>query len=140
MVGSWSQSQHNISIPQLASETSLIEYLDDSKNFDRFAQYQNSKLSINAVIKHLATIIPADQVLMNVCCPGIVETNLSRDYPLWLSFIMFFWRMVLARTAEVGARALIYAIRVAGVETHGQFLSHNEVAVYVSYFRVVDVG
>ncbi|KAF7589784.1 hypothetical protein BBP40_003846 [Aspergillus hancockii] len=118
--------------PVLSTGASVIDYLDDPSNFDRYKQYPNCKVLLNAFVKHLASIVPRDKVIMNITCPGVVDTNFFRDFPVLLSVPMFFWRKSLARGVEEGGRALIYAIRVVGKESHGQFLSHNEVVSEVS--------
>jgi NAD(P)-dependent dehydrogenase (short-subunit alcohol dehydrogenase family) len=133
IVGSYSQKRHTLE-PVLSAGASVIDYLDGPSNFDKYKQYPNTKVLVNAFIKHLATIVPTDEVIMNVLCPGVVDTNIFRNFPVLLSVFMFIWRKTFARSVEEGGRASVYAMRVAGKESHGQFLSHNEITRYVLHY------
>lgn len=94
-------------------------------------QYPSSKLVVNAFSQHLASIIPAEQVIINSVCPGMVATGFDRQMPVWVRGIMFVVRKVVARPVEEGARTLVHAAGVVGPESHGKFLSHNSFAEYV---------
>lgn len=89
----------------------------------------DSKLLVNVFIRHLATIVSSDEIVVNNVCPGMVQTGLDRTMPRWIRTIMFFVRKVMARPVDEGARTLIYASAVMGAETHGKFIQNNLVDV-----------
>ncbi|KAL5366028.1 hypothetical protein BJX96DRAFT_169583 [Aspergillus floccosus] len=138
MVGSYSHANNSLADHQLPDGASVVEHFDNPANFVKFKQYMSSKLVLHAFVQHLATLVPANEVIVNAPCPGIVATTLMKDFPLWLRAIMFVWHKTLGRSVEQGARALIYASRVAGEETHGKYLSNNEVASAASVLRGKD--
>ncbi|GES62793.1 putative carbonyl reductase [Aspergillus terreus] len=128
MVGSYSHADNTLADHPLPDGVSVVEHFDNPANYVKFKQYMNSKLVVHAFVQHLATLVPANEVIVNAPCPGVVATTLMKDFPLWLRAIIFVWHKTLGRSVEQGARALIYATRVAAEETHGKYLSNNEVA------------
>lgn len=114
--------------PIPASET-ILGHFDDQKVYSGLTRYSDTKLVLNAYVQRLATLIPASEVIVNNFCPGLVATNIDKSMPIWLKPIMFVYRKFAARDVAEGARTLIYASAVAGPETHGKFLNHNEVAM-----------
>lgn len=130
MVGSYSHANNSLADHPLPDGVSVVEHFDNPANYVKFKQYMNSKLVMHAFVQHLATLVPANEVIVNAPCPGVVATTLMKGFPLWLRAIIFVWHKTMGRSVEQGARALIYATRVAGEETHGKYLSNNEVARY----------
>ncbi|KAG2418703.1 hypothetical protein HFD88_001804 [Aspergillus terreus] len=128
MVGSYSHANNSLADHPLPDGVSVVEHFDNPANYVKFKQYMNSKLVMHAFVQHLATLLPANEVIVNAPCPGVVATTLMKGFPLWLRAIIFVWHKTMGRSVEQGARALIYATRVAGEETHGKYLSNNEVA------------
>ncbi|KAL4892985.1 hypothetical protein BDV59DRAFT_202337 [Aspergillus ambiguus] len=138
MVGSYSHENNSLVNSPIPDGVSIVEFFDDPANYVKYKQYMNSKLVLHAFIQHLATVIPSTEVIVNAPCPGVVATTLMKDYPLWLRTFMFLWHKTLARSVEEGARALIYAARVAGEETHGKYISNNKVASGASVLQGKD--
>ncbi len=62
-------------------------------------------------------------MIINFLNPGLCHSELARDsgWGLW------FMKLLLARTTEVGSRTLVHAA-TAGEETHGQYLDDCKVA------------
>ncbi|KAK5655120.1 hypothetical protein OQA88_6019 [Cercophora sp. LCS_1] len=102
----------------------VLRHLD--QNFDRFRRYGDSKLAVSAYVRRLARVAPSEVVVNNLC-PGMVQTPFDRDMPFVLRTIMGVVRKAWGRTVEEGARTLIYASAVAGADTNGKYLQHNEV-------------
>lgn len=132
IVGSYSHENNTLVDAPVPDNVSIVDHLDDPANYVPLKQYMNSKLFVLAFVQHLATIVPATEVVVNVPCPGVVATGIMKDCPLWLRAFMFVWYRTLGRSVEEGARALVYAVGVAGEESHGRFLKDNRVARYVS--------
>lgn len=131
MVGSYSQASHSLSERPIPDGASIVDHLDNPDIHIRFRQYQNSKLIMNAFVQHLATLVPATDVIANVVCPGVLDTNFFDDFPLWLRAIMFVWRKTLARSAQDGSDSLVYAMRGAESDSHGKFLSEGQITWFV---------
>ena len=63
-------------------------------------------------------------VIINYVDPGLCHTEITRDGPLILHIVKFFF----ARTSEVGSRTLVNAVE-SGTESHGQYMSNSLVTV-----------
>jgi NAD(P)-dependent dehydrogenase (short-subunit alcohol dehydrogenase family) len=110
--------------PILPAET-VISHFDDREKYDGMSRYPDSKLLVNAFVRHLATVVSSDEIVANTLCPGMVQTRFDRTLPSPLRAVMFLVRKVMARTVDEGARTLIFASAVAGPETHGKFMQNN---------------
>jgi retinol dehydrogenase-12 len=60
-------------------------------------------------------------VILNTLTPGFCHSNLTREIPFPLSWIVKCTKAIFARTTEVGSRTLV-AASVAGEESHGQYM------------------
>ena len=80
-------------------------------------------------VRHLAPLIPTSHtgVVVNVVCPGLCKTSLSRNAPTAFREHLAAQHAKYGRTAEDGSRTLLYAA-VAGKESHGCFLDSCEIA------------
>lgn len=94
--------------------------LRNEKKADMVKRYSTSKLLAVYIVREMAARRPADTypVTINMVDPGLCWSELNREPDLGTSIL----KILLARTAEVGARALLGAAE-AGEETHGIFLS-----------------
>lgn len=127
IVGSATQTMHTLGKKPLDATETVYGHFDDQRKYSGLTRYSDSKLTINAFCRELATRVPASEVIVNNPCPGLVATGFDKQLPGWLKPIMYIYRKTSARPVEQGGRALIYASYVAGSETHGKFLQHNEV-------------
>ncbi|CRG91994.1 WW domain-containing oxidoreductase [Talaromyces islandicus] len=124
-VGSEMQKMNSFSsVPAVANEN-ILEHLDDRNLYQPLKRYGDSKLIVNAFVRHLATLVPDTEVIINNLCPGLVATDLDNDSPLLIRGVMYIFRKIAARTVEEGSRTVIYASVVCGQETHGKFLTSN---------------
>lgn len=80
-------------------------------------------------VRHLATLIPVSHtgVVVNLVCPGMCKTNLSRNAPPAFRENLAKRHAQSGRTAEDGSRTLLHGA-VAGKESHGCFLDSCEIA------------
>ncbi|RDW60301.1 hypothetical protein BP5796_11907 [Coleophoma crateriformis] len=91
--------------------------------------YPLSKLLEIMTIRHLASLMPVSRtgVVMNLVCPGICKTELSRNAPPAFRENLAIQHEKIGRTAEDGSRTLLYGA-VAGKESHGCFLDSCKIA------------
>ena len=79
-------------------------------------------------MRHLAReLLPVDKtgVVINLVCPGLCVTSLSRNAPADFVARLKQLQEVMGRTAEDGSRTLLHGV-VAGVESHGKLLHSCE--------------
>jgi NAD(P)-dependent dehydrogenase (short-subunit alcohol dehydrogenase family) len=112
------------SVPISANEN-ILQHLDDRKFYQGLKRYGDSKLIVTAFVRHMATLVPDTEVIINNLCPGLVATDFDKDTPWLIRGFMYVFRKLAARTVEEGSRTLIYASVVCGRETHGKFLANN---------------
>jgi NAD(P)-dependent dehydrogenase (short-subunit alcohol dehydrogenase family) len=124
-VGSEMQKIHSFSSVPLSADENVLEHLDDKKLYKWQNRYGDSKLVVNAFVRHLATLVPDTDVIINNHCPGLVATEFDRHAPAYIRGVMYVYRKFAARTVEEGSRTIIYASVVSGGETHGKFLASN---------------
>ncbi|KAL1857058.1 hypothetical protein Daus18300_010506 [Diaporthe australafricana] len=101
--------------------------LDDPKAFAGFRQYSGSKLLIMMFVYQLKRNFSPDEILINVCNPGLVgDTGLGasgQPRSVVTRFFAWLFHTLFARTAEAGASNYIYAQAVVGPRSHGSFVS-----------------
>lgn len=68
---------------------------------------------------------PSRAILINIVCPGTVDTTADNDLPFWLRIPLNLHRRLRGRTVQEGARALVYAAVCAGKESMGGFIADN---------------
>jgi len=80
-------------------------------------------------VRHLATQLPVSKtgVVMNLVCPGLCKTSLSRNAPPAFKEALEKKKEMYGRTAEDGSRTLLHGV-VAGKESHGCFLDSCKIA------------
>lgn len=90
-----------------------------------------SKLLQQFFITELAKLVPTSVALINSCSPGSVyDTEFNREFET--SAISKRILKFMGNSSPVGARMITDAAVNHGEETHGQFLSFQEVVGYVS--------
>lgn len=105
-----------------------MAHLDAPQNFNGVYRYHDSKLGVALCTRELAARVPSTEVVVNNFCPGWVTTALGRDLPVYYRpFVWMARKMNGARHVEEGARIYVYATTVLGGESHGRFMSNNEI-------------
>ncbi len=130
-VGSVGMSMHTLKKQPLGEKESVAQRFDDKTKYASFQRYSDSKLMVAAFAEELAEHVPANKVIINYLCPGMVSTGFDAHLPFWLKSIMALVRWSRARNVDEGARTYIHATSVKGAETHGKFVRNNELAEYV---------
>jgi NAD(P)-dependent dehydrogenase (short-subunit alcohol dehydrogenase family) len=125
-----SQAQHYNSIDKSLSQadSKILSYFDDQAQYRSMLRYNDSKVLVSMFIEQLAERIDPKMVVINNLCPGFVQTDIDKNMPLYMKLPLTLLRSIFARTAEEGARTLIFAGEVAGPDTHGKFLADNKMA------------
>ncbi|QIX00007.1 hypothetical protein AMS68_005524 [Peltaster fructicola] len=105
-----------------------LKSLDDKNIADMSARYPLSKLLQVLVARQLAQLLPVERtgVVINYLNPGLCKTALSKKSSMKTQIILGIMKALVARTAEVGCRNLLYAV-VAGEKSHGRYISNCEV-------------
>ncbi|KAK9320309.1 hypothetical protein V1517DRAFT_354593 [Lipomyces orientalis] len=102
--------------------SNTFEALDDEKNARMEVRYPTSKLLEVLVVREIAPRLADSGVILNMLNPGLCHSELAREegWGLW------FMKLVLARTTEVGSRTLVAAATV-GDESHGAYMTDGKV-------------
>ncbi|KAF7924189.1 uncharacterized protein EAE97_010801 [Botrytis byssoidea] len=102
--------------------------------------YPLSKLLEIMAIRHLTGLLPLQQtgVVINLVCPGLCKTDLSRSVPPRLRERIAKQKEQYGRTAEDGSRTLLYGA-VVGEDSHGCLLESCTIAENVIPSWVTDL-
>ena len=135
-VGSVGMAFHSLQKKPLLESETVTQRFDDKSKYVAFNRYPDSKLMVAALTQELASHVSADKVLVNNLCPGMVVTDLDKYLGFALKASTTLVRKIRGRSVETGARTYVYATAVAGKESHGAFISSNQITEYVHVSRV----
>lgn len=121
-VGSRAFEKTSLQKTPLQPGESILEHMDKEEYFSPFQRYGDSKLLCLLFLYSLAPRLDPKKVVINMVCPGMVNTNMSDVLPIYLRAVVNVVKAVRARSAEVGAWIILNAALVAGPESHGKFL------------------
>lgn len=127
-VGSFVQNDHSLKKSPLKPNESILGRFDDEKRFSALSQYSDSKLLTTMFVQELAKHIDSNEVIFNEVSPGPVATNFGANYPIYLKLMFMVLLSTKARSLSEGVKTYLYAIGVAGKESHGKYLSDNHIA------------
>jgi len=119
------RSIHTFGSKPIPQSATIIGHLNDKEKHNGFVRYNESKLLISLWVHQLSQHVESSKVLVNDVCPGLVNTNFDKDTPLIARVIMKPVRTFIARSAEEGARGVVFATILAGNESHGRFITDN---------------
>lgn len=125
-VGSFVQFDHSLDKKPIQDVGQVLRHFDDEKNFVSMGRYSDSKLLGTMFIEQLARYVDPAKVIVNDVSPGMVRTGFG-DYPIWLRGMFTVLFGLKARSVDEGAKTYLYALGVAGKESHGQYLSDNQI-------------
>ena len=113
--------------------SSIFEHFDDEKKFSGdprsgVPRYGDTKLLCTMFVYELVKRVSSKEVIINIMCPGLVNTTFSDVLPIYLRVPWNVWKKIRARTVEEGSRFIVHSIAVAGRETHGQFLADKVIS------------
>ncbi|KAJ5232135.1 hypothetical protein N7468_005091 [Penicillium chermesinum] len=121
------------------SDDSVFARFDDEKRFSRFS-YANSKLLCAMFMYTLAPRLDPTKIVLNMFCPGMVNTNMSDYLPLPLRVVFEGVKYLMGRPIEDGGNIYINAAVVAGPETHGKYLYDKDIQPEPSTYIKSTVG
>ncbi|KAK0642626.1 Short chain dehydrogenase sol3 [Lasiodiplodia hormozganensis] len=105
----------------------ILPQLDDPARFSGFQQYRDSKMLLMMFISRLAEQANSDDVLINVCNPGLTAgTELQRDNKntgFATRLVIPPFVKIVGRSVEAGASIYVHALVAEGRESHGSFVS-----------------
>ncbi|EED18014.1 short-chain dehydrogenase/reductase family protein, putative [Talaromyces stipitatus ATCC 10500] len=111
----------------------VLEHMDKKEFFAPFQRYGDSKLLCLLFMCSLARQIDPKKVIINMLCPGMVNTNMSDVLPVYLRAVINVVKAIRARPVEVGVWIILNAALVAGPDSHGKFLIDKDIASESQY-------
>ncbi|KAI0148092.1 NAD(P)-binding protein [Hypoxylon sp. NC0597] len=129
-------------LPTTNGHKSLLAALDDPKGFVNYSdkQYNLSKVLAQMFAYKLIDYVAADDVIVNLVCPGFVKgTELSREVNILVKPIMAAFAGIAARSLSDGASTYLDAALVKGKESHGSFIMSWKISPY-NYFLYTPEG
>jgi len=125
-VGSFVQFDHTLDKKPLQVDEQVLKHFDDVKSFDSMGRYSDSKLLVTMFVEQLASYVDPEKVIVNEVSPGMVMTTFG-EYPVWLRVMLGVVYGLKARSTDDGAKTYLHALGVVGKESHGQYLSDNQI-------------
>ncbi|PYH64560.1 short-chain dehydrogenase/reductase family protein [Aspergillus vadensis CBS 113365] len=107
----------------IEADEGVLEHIDKKEAFAPFQRYSDTKLLCVLFMYSLAPRLDPKKVIINMMCPGMVNTGMSNMLPLHLRLIINVIKAIRARPVEVGGWVILNAALVAGPESHGKFLA-----------------
>jgi NAD(P)-dependent dehydrogenase (short-subunit alcohol dehydrogenase family) len=126
-VGSFVQFDHTLHKKPLQADEQVLKHFDDEKSFDSMGRYSDSKLLVTMFVEKLASHVDPEKVIVNEVSPGMVMTTFG-EYPVWLRVMLGIVYGLKARSADDGAKTYLHVLGVVGKESHGQYLSDNQIS------------
>ncbi|PWY94565.1 NAD(P)-binding protein [Aspergillus sclerotioniger CBS 115572] len=117
----------------MVTEDSVLEYVDSEEGFIPFSRYGDSKLLCVLFMYALAEKLDSNKVVINMMCPGMVNTGMSDVLPLYIRFFFNVLKAIKARSVKTAGWIVLHSALVAGPESHGRFLNDKTVAEKAPY-------
>lgn len=114
----------------IKAKEAVLGHMDSKDFFVPKTRYNDTKLLCAMFMYKLAERLDKDDVILNIVCPGLINTNMTDVLPFHLRMVMNVVKPFLARPVEVGGRLFIHALAVAGPESHGAFLGDKNIMEY----------
>lgn len=125
-VGSFVHFDHTFDKTPIKPDELVIKHFDNEENFVATGRYSDSKLMGTMFIEKLASHVDPKKVIVNEVSPGMVRTGFG-DFPLWFRTVFVVLFALKARSTNEGAKAYLHALAVVGEESHGNYLSDNQI-------------
>ena len=122
-VGSRGHSQSTLSnkAPVQSGET-VIGHMDDPKNFLPFQNYNDTKLLCALFLYELAPRLNRNEVIVNMLCPGRVDTAMSDVLSFYLRVLVNIMKMIRTWSIEHEAWLVLNAMLIVSLESHEEFM------------------
>ncbi|CAG8908829.1 unnamed protein product [Penicillium egyptiacum] len=106
----------------------VLAHMDKEEAFVPFQRYGDSKLLCAMFMYSLAPRLDPKKVIINMMCPGMVNTKMSDVLPVHLRLIVNVVKSFRARPVEVGGWIILNSALVVGPESHGKFLNDKTIS------------
>ncbi|GAM36187.1 hypothetical protein TCE0_018f05084 [Talaromyces pinophilus] len=127
-VGSRAYESTSLRKTPLRPNESVLEHMDSEEFFSPFTRYGDSKLLCLLFMYSLAPRLDPKKVIINMLCPGMIQTNMSDVLPFYLRAVANAFKAIRARSVEVGGWIVLNAALVVGPESHGKFFLDKDIA------------
>ena len=114
----------NIDFATSFTQKFIIDMLNQETFFNARTQYNINKLLVMYIMNSLVEVTDPAKVIINTVCPALCRTNLGRDFSGIMKTGVGLFQLVMARSAEQGARSYVSGV-LLGSEGHGGFWSHD---------------
>ncbi|KPM40782.1 hypothetical protein AK830_g5797 [Neonectria ditissima] len=116
------------------SPGSIFAKTDDPDRFSKMQNYSDSKFLLMMFIARLAEKVDPDDVLINVCNPGLTGgTSLGHEGDALLNRIVIsLFTKAVGRSLFSGASNYIHALLGEGKQSHGSFVSEWSIKPYAA--------
>lgn len=108
-------------------EETVIGHMDDPKYFFPFQKYNDTKLLCVMFLYELAPRLDKTKVILNMMCPGMVDTSMSDILPIYLRIPINLVKAIRARPVEQGAWLVLNAMLCMGPDSHGEFILDKDI-------------
>ncbi|CZR70276.1 related to enoyl-CoA hydratase/isomerase [Phialocephala subalpina] len=120
-------------------EDSIFEALNKDDPAYMKDRYSTTKLLEILFVRSLARELDAgphkdEKVIVSTLDPGLCHSGLAREISGWMGWCMYFFKLLFARTTEVGGRTLVISA-VKGEEAQGEYVSDGRVAETSEFVR-----
>ncbi len=126
-VGSFVQMDHTLDKKPIKENETVLGHFNDKATFSGMTQYPDTKLISTMFVQELAQHVDRKSVIFNEVSPGPVLTNFGAAYPFILRLVFKVLLASKARSLPEAVKTYLYAIAVAGEDSHGQYLSDNKI-------------
>lgn len=113
--------------PEAVQSPKILDFYNKPEGFSPSHYYSVSKLFLMYATTQLAAETSSGDVIITSVCPGMVATDLARDYKLpGLKIALWLMAVLLQRTSEQGSRTLVSGTTL-GEKSHGRFWQHDTI-------------
>ena len=130
-VGSRRHATPSFEHKSFGPEERVLKYLDTDAAFVPIKRYGDSKLLSVLFMYNLAPRLDPTKVIVNMVCPGFVNTSMSDVLPWYIRPFFNMLKACAAKPVEQAAWVVLHSALVAGPESHGRFLHDKTLAEYV---------
>ncbi|KAJ5605718.1 short-chain dehydrogenase/reductase family protein [Penicillium lagena] len=114
---------------------SVLERMDSKEAHLPYNRYGDSKLLCAMFMYTLAPRLDTNKVIINMICPGMIDTGLTDSLPVYLRLPVNVLKALRARPLQVGGWLIVNAAVVAGPESHGRHLGDKDILNVSEYIR-----
>lgn len=118
----------------------ILDALNDPKQYQKQDRYPTSKTIGLLWARELAHRVRSSEIVINSATPGFCKTGLPRHMKGFMVYAVKVAEVLLARSAQDGARCLLDAAMVQGEDTHGKYLSEMKVKPESELIRSAEGG